>query len=84
MEVSACDLARIESCGGHLTVGAMIRERLAERSADVTKSVPLPARMVLTGAPGATSSPVSILLAAFRSRTARIGLGVSTRLALEG
>jgi CO/xanthine dehydrogenase FAD-binding subunit len=49
MEVSACDLARIESCGGHLTVGAMIRERLAERSADVTKSVPVLARVVLTG-----------------------------------
>jgi hypothetical protein len=45
-----CDLARIESCGGQLTVGAMVRERLAERSADVTKSVPLLARVVLTGA----------------------------------
>jgi len=49
IEVSACDLARIESCGGQLTVGAMVRKRLAERSADVTKSVPLLARVVLTG-----------------------------------
>jgi threonine dehydrogenase-like Zn-dependent dehydrogenase len=49
IEVSACDLARIESCGGWLTVGAVVRERLAERSADVTKSVPLLARVVLTG-----------------------------------
>ena len=48
-EVSACDLARIESCGGRLTVGAMVREWLAERSADVAKSVPLLARVVLTG-----------------------------------
>jgi len=39
MEASACDLARIESCGGWLTVGAMVRERLAERSVDVTKGV---------------------------------------------
>jgi hypothetical protein len=30
-EVSACDLTRIESCGGQLTVGAMVRKRLAER-----------------------------------------------------
>jgi CO/xanthine dehydrogenase FAD-binding subunit len=50
MEVSACDLTRIESCGGRLTVGAMVRERLAERSADVTKSVPLLAGVVLIGA----------------------------------
>jgi CO/xanthine dehydrogenase FAD-binding subunit len=49
MEVTAGDLARIESCGGRLTVGAMVRERLAEPSADVTKSVPLLARVVLTG-----------------------------------
>ena len=49
MEVSACDLARIKSCGGQLTVGAIARERLAERSADVTKSVPLLARVLLTG-----------------------------------
>jgi hypothetical protein len=32
-EVSACDLAGIESCAGRLTVDAMVRERLAERSA---------------------------------------------------
>jgi hypothetical protein len=49
MEGSPCELARIESCGGQLTVVAMVRERLAERSADVTKSVPLLARVVLTG-----------------------------------
>ena len=49
IEVSACDLARIESCGGRLTVGAIVRKRLAERPADVTKSVPLLARVVLTG-----------------------------------
>jgi hypothetical protein len=46
MEVTAGDLARIESRGGRLTVGAMVRERLAERSADVTTSVPLLAREV--------------------------------------
>ena len=40
MEVSACDLARIESCGGQLTVGAIVRKRLAERPADVTKITP--------------------------------------------
>ena len=38
IEVSLCDLARIASCGGQLMVGAM--ERLAERSADVTKITP--------------------------------------------
>jgi len=39
-EVSACDLTRIESCGGQLTVGAMVRKRLAERPAHVTKITP--------------------------------------------
>jgi hypothetical protein len=32
-KVSACDLARIESCGGRLTVGAMVRGGHEERSA---------------------------------------------------
>jgi hypothetical protein len=47
-KVSACDLTRIDSCRA-LTVSAMVRERLAERPADVTNSVPLLARVVLTG-----------------------------------
>jgi len=57
MEVRACDLARIESCGGQLTVGAMVRKRLAERSADVTKSVPVLARVMLTGVAIPRSGP---------------------------
>jgi hypothetical protein len=52
-----CDLARIESCGGQLTVGAVVRERSAKRSADVTKSVPLLVRVVLTGWPRPRSRP---------------------------